>query len=711
MRCRPPVSVSVTTCLLSRELHLGTTPMALSSAWYQGSREQFLAESSDEIADLLAGRAVRESLELQPAQATEWRASVSLLQQHLNERLPIVRAALTAPGAEAISHVILEYDFRRRGLRIDCLLLAAGVLFVVEFKRSRIEGADRDQVMRYAVNLLEFHSETRRWCREDRAIVVPVIVLTEGTAASRSDWPGLAGHSWPALARRPIECDRHSLGSAIVRTLAARRSDVATSMERWITSEFRPSSSILDAALSLYGNHDVAAISRHSASQEAIAASTAEIHGEIDRALTEKRPHIVFLSGAPGAGKTLVGLDITLRGRHAADAVFVTGNAPLVEVLTEALKDSYRRTASKSTSWARTGYRRRDASLVSGLATFKIVKAHQFLGPRGVTHNQADGRVLVFDEAQRTYEQGRRVLDRVLPEHEAELILGAQERAYPDRATVVVALVGHNQAINRGERGIVAWLEAAERHGWTFAISDETLGLSEIESRDSWTSHPLRRVLKNGHLSESMRFYRNSAVEEWADAVLAGDTVRATTHAGDLVREGHPIRLTRSLSAARHWARESCAGGERVGLIASGQARRLAAEGLFVDQKPSIAHWMLAPSGDIRSSNALETVQNQYQVQGLELDYCVVCWDADLRRDDAGWAAFRLSGSDWKRDSFVDVAMNSYRVLLTRARKGMTIFVPYGDVGREDVTRAPEFYDGIASFLFSCGALPLPGEG
>jgi hypothetical protein len=147
--------------------------------------------------------------------------------------------------------------------------------------------------------------------------------------------------------------------------------------------------------------------------------------------------------------------------------------------------------------------------------------------------------------------------------------------------------------------------------------------------------------------------------------------------------------------------------GERVGLIASGQARRLAAEGLFVDLKPDIANWMLAPSEDIRSSNTLETVQNQYQVQGLELDYTVVCWDADLRRMDSSWHAFKLAGSTWKSDSMLDIAKNGYRVLLTRARKGMLIFVPTGDLSCRDVTRRPEYYDGIATFLEECGAYAL----
>ena len=170
---------------------------------------------------------------------------------------------------------------------------------------------------------------------------------------------------------------------------------------------------------------------------------------------------------------------------------------------------------------------------------------------------------------------------------------------------------------------------------------------------------------------------------------------------------GNTIWLTRDLSTAKKWARINSVAGQRCGLIASGQARRLASEGLFVDYKPDIATWMLAPSTDIRSSNALETVQNQYQIQGLELDYCIVCWDADLRRESGDWFAYKLSGDDWQKDKLIDVAKNGYRVLLTRARKGMVIFVQNGDRTGEDQTRSAAFYDGVAKFLSECGTKQL----
>ena len=204
-----------------------------------------------------------------------------------------------------------------------------------------------------------------------------------------------------------------------------------------------------------------------------------------------------------------------------------------------------------------------------------------------------------------------------------------------------------------------------------------------------------------------MRFYRNAAAEEWADALLSDDVERANAAAARLAANGSDIWITRNLRDARTWARSMSIGGQRSGIIASGQARRLAAEGLFVDHKPDIATWMLAPSGDVRSSSMLETVQNQYQIQGLELDYCIVCWDADLRREHHTWAAYKMSGSDWQRDKLVGVSKNGYRVLLTRARKGIVLFVPEGDKSGVDGTRAVEYYDDVATYLGICGAKAL----
>ena len=688
------------------------SPPTAGGAWYSADRATFLGADHDVIVAALSSAAAAQGWHIEPQQHQEWDASVGVLQDgirpNLSTEVEILRGALEESGLAAYSDVVLEYDFRRRGLRIDCVLLAPGIIAVLEFKRSKLAPADADQVTNYCVNLVEFHEESRRQCEEEGVIVVPILIQTEGSYGGRRSG-GTEFHTapWGAVLREPIRCGSTGLGAALTEALKLRRGLTAPRRGAWLASRFSPSSTILDAAISLFGAHDVSAIHEHAGSIEQIEATIAEVAGQIGQAQEQGRNRIVFVSGAPGAGKTLVGLRLAFDERFRDDAVFVTGNAPLVDVLTEALKRSYKKQAAR-TAGLISGYPRENARLLIDNATFKIVKAHNFLGEREKKISSSDGSIVIFDEAQRTYKKGRVVVGHPLADHEADLILASLEMSYNSGA-VVVALLGHNQAINQGERGAIAWLEAAERRGWSYAVSDASLGLGEFSNLEHWRDHPSRLVLAAGHLSHSLRFYRNRFVESWVHSVMEDDQAGARELSERLTAEGHQIWLTRDLGEARSWARERRVGDERAGLIASGQARRLAAEGLFVDQKPSIAQWMLAPSGDIRSSNMLETVQNQFQIQGLELDYAVVCWDADLRRGDEGWSAWKISRGGWQRDKALDVKKNSYRVLLTRARKGMIVFVPMGDKTGDDETRQPGRYEEIAAHLIACGAQEWAG--
>ncbi len=681
--------------------------MSAGAAWYVKDRDAFIRDPLQAVVGELASSAAAEGLHIEPEQHDEWRSSVGVLQRELLDRtseIELLKSTLAAADLAAFRHVLLEFDFRRRGLRMDCVLLGDGVIAVVEFKRSRLGAADREQVVNYAVNLVEFHEETRRVVERDSAIVAPVLTLTTGTKGSTSDFKGgFLRDPWGGVLARPLECDGATLKAALRFVLQQRRAQAPIDCHRWLSARFAPSSTILDAAISLYGQHDVSAIAAHAAPVRLIDQCARDVADIADRSRRDGVNRIVFVSGAPGAGKTLVGLKLAFDKRLRNDAVFVTGNSPLLEVLSAALKGAYKRRSKNVVSAVvASGYAQEDAALVIGMSTFKLVKAHAFLGERGKHLDSADGRVVIFDEAQRTYRQGRVVLRKPLAADEAQLILESLQQTHP-RGAVVVALIGHNQAINSGEMGIKAWFKAAETCGWRFAISDQTLALSEVASSGPWAEHPLRERLDNGHLPHSMRFYRNGDLERWADYVLSNRADAAAELARELDGRGDTVWIARSLQIARQWVREHRVGQERAGIIASGQARRLASEGLFVDFKPDIAAWMLGPNGDVRSSNMLETVQNQYQVQGLELDYTVVCWDGDLRRGTNEWKAWKLSGSNWQKDKELDIAINSYRVLLTRARKGMIVFIPRGDPTGEDETRPPSMYDNIANYLIRCG--------
>lgn len=684
--------------------------MTAGSAWYAEERVRFVQESVDKVVGQLASNAAQQGLHVESEQHEEWRSSVGILKAELMERveqIELLRTTLSAPELAEYRHVILEYDFRRRGLRIDCVLLGNGIVAVVEFKRSQLSAADREQVTGYCVNLVEFHEETRRATAEDKCIVAPILALTSGRAPTAPAKPqDFHRPPWKAVLRHPIACDQGNLQVALGSALDARRKRSPIDCRRWLGSRFSPSSTILDAAISLYGQHDVSAISDHAAPVELIERCTAEVGRLVEDSLRADVRRIVFVSGAPGAGKTLVGLKLAFDPRFRDDAVFVTGNAPLVDVLSAALQGAYRarsRPAGKGLV-VPTGYSREDVQRVISMATFKLVKAHAFLGRRGGATGSTDGRVVVFDEAQRTYQAGREVMRQRLPEDEAVLILDSLERSYG--SGVVVALVGHKQAINRGELGISAWLKAAKDRNWRYAVADETLALAEIGERDAWACDPLRDRLELGHLPHSLRYYRNEGIERWVDALLGEDASRAARLAAELDARGDTVWLVRELAEARAWVKERRVGEERAGIVASGQARRLAAEGLFVEHKPDIARWMLAPAGDFRSASMLETVQNQYQIQGLEIDHAIVCWDLDLRREGERWTSYKLSGADWKRDKALEIAKNGYRVLLTRARKGMIVFVPRGDLDGVDLTRPRAAYDRIADHLLACGARP-----
>ena len=677
--------------------------MTAGSAWYSSSRREFLGLKTSTVVSKLSDHATRDGWHIEPEQHQEWTASVSILQHQLTRKVQVLQSVLSDPGLEAFETIILEYDLRRRGLRIDCLLLGQGIIAVLEFKRGDVLKAHIDQIENYCVNLVEFHGETRRLCEEANVILVPVVVQTEGSVKHKSKCPsGFMSKPWHNIAHPSLVSSKSELAEILSEALNARPGTTAFDAQTWLDAPFSPSSTILDAALSLYGQHDVSAIHAHAAPIELIERSAKSVLSWIRQSNSDGQNRIIFVSGAPGSGKTLLGLKIVFDREFQKDTVFVTGNAPLVEVLQKALQKSYKRGRSSQISFA--GYPKESAHHVIANSTFKIVKAHSFLGERGSSTCSCDGRIVVFDEAQRTYEKGRLVLRSKLEDDEAALILRALQNSY-GKGCVIVALLGHNQFINSGEVGSGAWIHAAQRHGWRCVVADETLKLLSETDRKELAGYPgLHESLDYGHLPHSLRYYRNLGVEKWAAAVLDDDQPTAA-EAAKILEPNDTIFLTRDLACAKSWARKQRIGEERVGIIGSGRGARLAAEGLFVGLKPSIADWMLSPDGDVRSSNALETIQNQYQVQGLELDYTIVCWDLDLRRENNGWAAYAFNGTKWqRRRNDLTIAQNGYRVLLTRARRGMVIFVPQGDPTGMDQTRISSHYEEIVSYLIASGA-------
>ena len=664
-------------------------------AWYRNTRDGFLSDSSESVRARLHSAASHDGWNVEPDQDVEWERSIAELQD-----------ALRDDGMRFITGVLAEYDFRRRGLRIDFVLIADGTLFVLEFKRNSPTSADRDQVMNYCVNLVEFHELTQ----SQKLRLFPVLVsggLQTSAVPKDVTWSA----DWPTISSDVIKTNPERLGGVLAflcRYVDAPRFSV--DVEAWDSAPFSPSSTIIDAAVSLYGQHDVSAIRTHTAPKEAIDRCVSAVLAEIASATELDRHELILVSGSPGAGKTLVGLAITFARQLVGDAVFVTGNAPLVEVINGSLQRAYLGLNKKQRSRDLGGYTRKGFELVARNADFKVVKAHRFLdharsSETARASQSADGRIVIFDEAQRTYSAGTDVNRIKLKDDEASLIVAEMERR---PGSIIILLLGHNQHINKDEIGPVAWLSAARKYGWHFAVSDETLSLEEFDSSSGWRTDPLRLSMSGTHLSQSMRDQRtrNGEIERWAHYVMTNQPEKARTIAESLP-DSSAIRISRSLDAARRWVRSRCAGEDRCGIIASGQGRRLRAEGVFVDEKPDIVPWMLEPGDDVRSSNMLEQTQNQYQIQGLEIDYALVAWDADLRRQDSDWVCYNIKGGGWNRSRNTqehEARRNSYRVLLTRSRKGMIIYVPLGDREGRDLTREPVYYQGIVDFLVDCGA-------
>jgi hypothetical protein len=687
------------------------------SAWYDSSSLQFIQSATDVVVGHLARTAASEGWDTPPAQEKEWNNSIDLLKNSLtdkqNERVEVLQTALTDPRLHEFEHVILEYDFRRRGLRMDCVLLAPGIIVILEFKRQTPTLADRDQAMSYAINLREFHEVTQKAIDEGNLIIAPIVVSTESTAPDTTE---ISFHEspWDAVIKNCLVSDAKDLANTLARVLAARRGRQRLQSQEWISSRFKPSSSILDAAISLYGQHDVSAIEQHALPTRIIAECVEELEKIVTEVRDKKEKRVIFISGAPGAGKTLVGLQLLFK---MTESVFVTGNAPLVDVLQLALKNSYRQKSAANQLKVPSGYKRQQLKKVIDLATFPIEKAHRFLKSRSKASTPSNETLVIFDEAQRTYLEGKTVIDQKLKKDEAHLILEALESGHPDEGLVVICLLGHNQAINTGESGITSWFKAVNNTtDWSYQISKETLNLPDLFENASiakkWADHPKRKDLRIGHLDHSLRFYKNRDFEKWASAVVSADAREAQAFANRLKESEIKILLTRNLNRGKQWIRDHRVGEERAGMIACSQARRLIAEGIHVlpQADSKIGQWMLAPSGDIRSSNTLEVAQNQFQIQGLELDYTLLCWDVDFRLTTAKWEAFNIRGAGWqkqKQEEELTYRKNSYRVLLTRARKGMVIYVPYGDHTNEDETRKPEYYDAIFDFLKSCGCMPI----
>lgn len=643
-------------------------------AYYSDTIAAFLDRRPDEILGQLAKSS---TFALEPAQRDAWQEQIEILRDLL-------------PAYRDCGKVYFEYSIPRLGKRIDVVALIGPVIFVIEFKigESVFPAHAIDQVMDYALDLKNFHEPSHT------QTIAPILVATKA-AKTRLD-PELTPHDDGLLL--PIRSSRATLAEAIRRVMRFAEGPPLDA-NSWEQGRYRPTPTIIEAAMALYCGHSVENISRSDAGAANLAITSDTISQIIRDAKANSCKAICFVTGVPGAGKTLVGLNIAtthIDKESDLHSVFLSGNGPLVAVLREALaRDKVRRESER-------GNRLKKNHALSEVKAF-IQNVHHFRDECLVDSCRPPvEHVALFDEAQRAWNReqtvGFMLRKKKWPgfdQSEPQFLISCLDR-HPDWA-VIVCLVGGGQEINTGEAGISEWIESLIRAfpDWRVYLSskltDSEYAAGEALKRIEHLRHvSIRDEL---HLGVSMRSFRAENVSLLVKQILDLDeqAARATLRA---IGPQYPMMITRDLPKAKHWLRTRARGSERFGVVVSSGAQRLKPHAIDVRSPVDPIHWFLDGKDHIRSSYYLEDAATEFQVQGLELDWTCVTWDADFRYTNTGWEHFRFSGNRWKslRKPERQVYLkNAYRVLLTRARQGMVIVVPQGDPA--DPTRRREYYD------------------
>ncbi len=658
------------------------TPELTSRAWYGASIPDFVRTNSDHILGILARNS---DFTVLPAQRDAWLAQLALLKIHL---------------AGLIGSVFLEFNIPRMGRRIDTVLLINHVVFVVEFKvgDTLFDRAALDQVWDYGLDLKNFHEASHR------ATIVPILIATD---ADSNESPTLEFHADEDKVYRPICVNSANFRKTLDLILENAEPD-ALDEEHWPIAPYRPTPTIIEAARALYAQHSVEAIARYDAGAQNLRVTSRRIEELVDEARVRKRKLICFVTGVPGAGKTLVGLNVATQRRDAdqpTHAVFLSGNGPLVAVLREALTlDEVARQRSR-------GLKPRKSKVGESVKAF-IQNVHHFRDDLLEHPGAPAEHVAIFDEAQRAWNlpktadfMRRKKKQPGFSHSEPAFLISCMDR-HTDWA-VIVCLVGGGQEINTGEGGIDEWIKAVNSsfETWHMHISSR---LTDSEYAASEALNALSCGEKvhfedNLHLAVSMRSFRAERVSHFVKALLDCQKSEAS-EAYHQFADRYPMALTRELHHAKKWIRDHARGTERYGLVASSKAHRLKPDAIDIRVDVDPVHWFLKEKDDTRSSFYLEDAATEFQVQGLELDWTCVAWDGDLRFSAPRWAYHFFRGDRWCRINDQEnqrYLCNAYRVLLTRARQGMVLYVPRGDPS--DPTRSPAFYDSTFDYLTELG--------
>jgi len=595
-------------------------------------------------------------------------------------------------------HIYFEYSIPRMGQRIDVVILIGPVIFVLEFKIGEKEFTSHaiDQVWDYSLDLKNFHETSHN------AFIAPILIATRAMFSSDN----IVTTPQNDKLLFPIKSNIDSIDEIIKIVLQfAEGNDLNQS--QWENGRYCPTPTIIEAAMALYKGHSVAEISRSDASAINLS-QTSRVVSEIIRESKEKsRKSICFVTGVPGAGKTLVGLNIANTHSEVSNelySVFLSGNGPLVNILREALvRDKVQREKKCNNRITKGEALRAVKARIQNIHHFRDECLRDPLPPKE--------HVALFDEAQRAWnlEQTSGFMRRKKNSpnfnlSEPEFLISCLDR-HKDWA-VIVCLVGGGQEINIGEAGISEWIESLNRSFpcWNVYLSsrltDSEYGAGEVLHK--LASRPNVIHKDDLHLSVSMRSFRAEHVSLLVKQLLDLNIEEARHTLGKI--EKYPIVITRDLHKAKQWLKKKARGSERYGIVVSSQAERLKPHAIDVKSPMNPIHWFLNNKDDVRSSYYLEDVATEFSIQGLELDWTCVTWDADFRYTKKGWEHWSFRGNRWTHINKTESQIyqkNAYRVLLTRARQGMIIVVPSGDP--EDATRTPNLYDPTFEYLKTIG--------
>ena len=644
--------------------------------------------------------------------------------------------------------IVFEYDIPRLGKRIDVVLLYKGIVFCLEFKvgESKILEADIDQVLDYALDLKNFHKFS-----EDK-IIAPILVATNYKNHSTE----IKGSVYDDGVINPLITGENGLFELITKVIDRHPYEMPIN-ENWIISPYAPTPTIIEAARSLYENHSVEDITRHEADKVSTDRTIAYVLNVINKSKRDQKKSICFVTGVPGAGKTLVGLDVAIKQTYQGNnepvkeegAVYLSGNGPLVAVLTEALaRDNIKKCRERNEKKNKSDAEREVRKSIQMIHRYRdnmlakirnpVENGKLEIDPEKAVRLEKAGfgeveHVAIFDEAQRswTHERlaaylkrggtyGNKLKVPNFPMSEAAFLIWSLDQR-EDWATII-CLVGGGQEINTGEAGISEWIKALNQHfsHWNVYISPK---LTEAEYAEGKVNELLKdnknvTYAEDLHLAVSLRSFRAEKVSGFVHSLLSFDG-----NAKDLyqeIKDNYPIVLTRDMAKARRWLRNHVRGTERTGVLVTKEAARFKPQAIQIlpSGDENAVHWFLEDKSDTRSSNYLEDAATEIQVQGLELDYTCVLWDADMRYENGDWHFYTFNGNTkWNEQTpsteskreLRKYMLNAYRVLLTRARIGMIICVPEGNANKtatgfwEDSTRLPEFYDGTYRYLKSIG--------